>query len=80
MSCAFPRALQVCLRQLPDDVQFRVVGRAGQTDEAADAAALRDYFNLGVRLEALSEQWAAADARFRAVQPFFPGARLVPGF
>lgn len=38
----------------------------------------RDYFNLGrVSLTDLSKEWAAADARFAAIHPYFPGARML---
>jgi hypothetical protein len=60
----------VQLRQEADDVAWRVVGRGGDAAGAGaeeDAAALADYFNLGVDLAALYDEWAAADARFAKV-------------
>jgi N-glycosylase/DNA lyase len=65
------RVLQ--LRQERADVAWRVLARAPglPEDEGADAAALAEYFSLGVNLEALYAEWAAADARFAKV-----GARM----
>jgi len=55
-------------------------------------ALVRDYFNLspsgtissnscpgarGSSLTLLAEQWAAADKRFAAISPYFPGARML---
>ncbi|KAG2488622.1 hypothetical protein HYH03_012795 [Edaphochlamys debaryana] len=70
----------VCVRQVGPDVHYRVLAR-GSGPEAApggDEAALRDYFNLDlVRLADLAPRWAAACARFAAVSPHFPGARML---
>ncbi|KAI8474872.1 MAG: DNA glycosylase [Monoraphidium minutum] len=69
----------VQLRQLPRDIAWRVAARgAGVPDDAAaDADALSEYFNLGVGLGDLYEEWAAADARFAKVAPHIPGARML---
>lgn len=61
----------VQMRQEDDDVAWRVVARgagAAADDADADAAALMDYFNLGVDLAVLYEEWMAADARFCKVR------------
>ncbi len=67
---------QFKLRQAADDVQYAVVGRGTRpgAEEAGDAAALFDYFNLGTRLAHLAAGWAKADRRFRDVAPYIPGA------
>lgn len=65
------------LRQEADDVAYTVLARGKGADPAGDAAALREYFNLGTRLAPLAEGWAAADKRFRDVQPYIPGARVL---
>ena len=68
----------VSMRQAPDDVLYRVHCRpSGETAGADDAAAVADYFNLGVSLETLSAQWAAADERFRRLEPHLPGCRML---
>ncbi|PSC71264.1 N-glycosylase DNA lyase [Micractinium conductrix] len=46
-------------------------------EAAADAAALRDYFNLGTSLAELAPGWCAACDRFAAVHPLLPGARML---
>jgi N-glycosylase/DNA lyase len=55
-------------------------GEGGQSAASGtrDAAAVADYFNLNVSLEALSENWAAADDRFKKLEPFLPGAGARP--
>ena len=54
---------------------------AADSDAAAvaaqDAAALAAYLNLGVALAPLYEEWSSRDARFAAVAPRIPGARLL---
>ena len=45
---------QVVLRQLPNDVQYRVIARGAGAEPAGDAAALADYFNLSHSLAALA--------------------------
>ena len=68
----------VSMRQAPDDVLYRVHCRpSGETAGAEDAAAIADYFNLGVSLETLSAEWAAADERFRRLEPHLPGCRML---
>ena len=68
---------QVVLRQLPNDVQYRVIARGEGADPAVDAAALADYFNLSHSLAALSPSWCSACDRFAAVHPLLPGARML---
>ncbi len=65
------------MRQLPDDVQYRVVARGEGAEPAGDAAALADYFNLSHSLAALAPGWRSACARFAAVHPLLPGARML---
>jgi 8-oxoguanine DNA glycosylase, N-terminal domain len=67
----------VQLRQLPSDVEWRVLARGPSADADGDAAALRDYLNLETSLTALAEGWAAADARFAALAPHLPGCRML---
>ncbi|KAI7841954.1 hypothetical protein COHA_004481 [Chlorella ohadii] len=67
----------VIVRQLPDDVQYRVVARGEGAEPAGDAAALADYFNLSHSLAALAPGWRSACARFAAVHPLLPGARML---
>jgi N-glycosylase/DNA lyase len=65
------------MRQAPDDVLYRVHCRPSSSSASADAAAIADYFNLEVNLTALSAQWAEADERFRRLEPFLPGCRML---
>jgi len=67
----------VSMRQAPDDVLYRVHCRPSSSSASADAAAIADYFNLEVNLTALSKQWAEADERFRRLEPFLPGCRML---
>ncbi|KAK9863991.1 hypothetical protein WJX84_001937 [Apatococcus fuscideae] len=67
----------VRLKQDDDDVEYRVLARGLDTDPLQDAAVLQDYFNLHAGLAQLSAGWAERDPRFRAVAPFFPGARVL---
>ena len=67
----------VSMRQAPDDVLYRVHCRPSTSSASADAAAIADYFNLEVSLTALSAQWAEADERFRRLEPFLPGCRML---
>ena len=67
----------VSMRQAPDDVLYRVHCRPSSSSASADAAAIADYFNLEVNLTALSAQWAEADERFRRLEPFLPGCRML---
>ncbi|GIL60623.1 hypothetical protein Vafri_15157, partial [Volvox africanus] len=67
----------VCLRQLEDDVLYRVLARGQDANPAADAAVLHDYFNLDTNLGHLATGWAASCSRFREVSPHFPGARML---
>ena len=70
-----PRA--VVMRQLDDDVAYRVIARAPGASPAGDAAALADYFNLSVNLSALAEEWRAADPNFARLSVVLPGARML---
>lgn len=72
-----PTHAQVRLRQLADDVQYRVVARGAAAPLEEDAAALHDYFNLSTPLAGLAPGWAAACARYAAVAPLLPGARML---
>lgn len=65
------------LRQLEGDVQYRVIARGAGASPDGDAAALADYFNLSTSLAALVPGWAAACARYAAVTPHLPGARML---
>jgi len=67
----------VSMRQAPDDVLYRVHCRPSASSASADAAAIADYFNLEVSLSSLSAQWAEADERFRRLEPFLPGCRML---
>ncbi|WIA29588.1 hypothetical protein OEZ86_012079 [Tetradesmus obliquus] len=68
----------VQLRQLLDDVQWRVLARGPGASPEADAAALREYFNLDAAdLAVLYSEWCSRDARFAAVSPHLPGARML---
>ena len=58
-------------------MSYTVLARGEGAHPAGDAEALRDYFNLGTRLAPLAAGWAAADQRFRDVQPYIPG--MAPG-
>ncbi|PRW59786.1 N-glycosylase DNA lyase OGG1 [Chlorella sorokiniana] len=67
----------VVVRQLPNDVEYRVIARGEGTDPGSDAAALADYFNLSHSLAALAPGWCAACGRYAAVHPLLPGARML---
>jgi len=67
----------VSMRQAPNDVLYRVHCRPSASSASADAAAIADYFNLEVSLSSLSAQWAEADERFRRLEPFLPGCRML---
>jgi N-glycosylase/DNA lyase len=69
------RVVQV--RQLEDDVAYRVIARSQCARKDEDQAVIFDYFNLSTNLSALSDQWAAADPRFRSVCQYIPGARML---
>ena len=67
----------VSMRQSENDVLYRVHCRPSGSNPSTDAAALSDYFNLEVDLTSLSKQWADADVRFRKLEPFLPGCRML---
>jgi 3-methyladenine DNA glycosylase/8-oxoguanine DNA glycosylase len=67
----------VVMRQLAGDVAYRVAARGPGAPAAGDDAAVRDYFNLATPLAPLRARWAAADARFAALTPHLPGARML---
>ena len=67
----------VILRQLDDDVAFKVLARAPDTSPSEDAAAIADYFNLSVSLATLAEGWRAADPHFDRLSTALPGARML---
>jgi 8-oxoguanine DNA-glycosylase Ogg len=70
-------ARAVALRQLAGDVEYLVLARGAGAAASGDAAALADYFNLSTPLAPLAARWAAADARFAALAPHLPGARML---
>lgn len=70
----------VQVQQDDKDVRFRVLARTCGSEggqEKGDLDVLMDYFNLGICMEPLGREFARADERFRKLQPFFPGARLL---
>lgn len=67
----------VILRQLDDDVAFKVLARAPDALPSEDAAAIADYFNLSVSLGTLAEGWRAADPHFARLSTALPGARML---
>eukprot|EP00878_Enallax_costatus_P022424 GHUV01023788.1.p2 GENE.GHUV01023788.1~~GHUV01023788.1.p2 ORF type:complete len:170 (+),score=14.38 GHUV01023788.1:114-623(+) len=67
----------VQLRQLEDDVHWRVVARGPLAPESGDADVMRDYFNLDTSLKTLSAEWSSRDDRFRRIAPCIPGARML---
>lgn len=67
----------VQLRQLQDDVKWQVLARGPGSSPDADAAALHDYFNLGIDLAAFYSEWAERDERFWHIAPALPGARML---
>ncbi len=66
------------MQQTEQDVLWRVVARGQEAASTGDAAALADYFNLGVCLAERAAEWATRDERFSRLRPFFPGGRGVP--
>lgn len=67
----------VRIRQHEDGhVQYQVFARGPHSVSAGDQAAITDFFNLATSLQNLSQTWVA-DARFAAVRPYFPGARVL---
>eukprot|EP00850_Spirogloea_muscicola_P024078 SM000436S15711 [mRNA] locus=s436:19710:27179:- [translate_table: standard] len=82
----------VSLRQLPDDVLYKLHSPAAVSkkarhaadveeledgDDGGGATVLRDYFNMGVSLSTLWKGFAAADARFAELAPHLAGARML---
>ncbi|KFM26186.1 N-glycosylase/DNA lyase [Auxenochlorella protothecoides] len=67
----------VQIRQLEDDVAWRIIGRAPQAAEAEDTAVLADYFNLSTPLADLVRTWSASCDHFARIQPYFQGARML---
>eukprot|EP00891_Asterochloris_glomerata_P001075 jgi/Astpho2/1075/e_gw1.00017.36.1_t len=65
------------MQQTEQDVLWRVVARGQEAAAMGDAAALADYFNLGVCLAERAAEWARRDERFSRLRPFFPGARVL---
>eukprot|EP00879_Flechtneria_rotunda_P007898 GHRR01008275.1.p1 GENE.GHRR01008275.1~~GHRR01008275.1.p1 ORF type:complete len:589 (+),score=236.26 GHRR01008275.1:58-1824(+) len=65
------------IRQLNDDVEYRVLARGPSAPRSGDPAAMRDYFNLDTSLSTLSLEWAQRDERFRCIAPHLPGARML---
>eukprot|EP00879_Flechtneria_rotunda_P019415 GHRR01020392.1.p1 GENE.GHRR01020392.1~~GHRR01020392.1.p1 ORF type:complete len:645 (+),score=244.11 GHRR01020392.1:58-1992(+) len=61
------------IRQLNDDVEYRVLARGPSAPRSGDPAAMRDYFNLDTSLSTLSLEWAQRDERFRCIAPHLPG-------
>ena len=69
---------QVEMQQTEQDVLWRVVARGQGAAATGDAAALAEYFNLGVCLAERAAGWATRDERFSRLRPFFPGGFTVP--
>lgn len=67
----------VGLRDLPDDVEFRWRGGSGASDPATLRTTLAEYFQLGVSLTALHQQWSRGDARMAQIAKCIPGMRVV---
>ena len=73
----------VILRQLDNDVAYKVIARAHNTpegekeNEGKDASAIADYFNLSVNLSELCRQWKRADPHFARLSSILPGARML---
>lgn len=67
----------VQLKQLENDVHWRIVARGPLAPEHEDAASMRSYFNLDTSLATLSTEWSERDNRFRRIAPCIPGARML---
>jgi hypothetical protein len=74
MARKFSLLAQVIMRQEPSDVLYFVLARVDWEHAAADHEVISDYFNLGIRLADLVNDWSKRDKRFRDVSPYFPGA------
>ena len=67
---------QVEMQQTEQDVLWRVLARGQGAAATGDAAALAEYFNLGVCLAERAAVWATRDERFSQLRPFFPGGPM----
>lgn len=67
----------VQLRQLQEDVHWRVVARGPAAPDHKDAEVMREYLNLDTSLAALSAEWCSRDGRFTRISPCIPGARML---
>ncbi|KAI0082810.1 N-glycosylase/DNA lyase [Panus rudis PR-1116 ss-1] len=74
----------VCLRQSPDMLFYRSVFPSPALSpteelqrESETVSWIRDYFQLGVDLMKLYEQWAEADPVFKRLQDRFEGIRML---
>lgn len=66
----------VQMRQLPHDVEYRVIARGPAAPPKEDEAAIHDYFNMATKLCDLRTQWSACDPRYKSVTPYFPGNKF----
>lgn len=67
----------VHLRQLEDDVVYRILARGDGVSAEDDEAVLADYFNLSVSLTTLTAKWSDADSHFAKLSAALPGARML---
>ena len=68
----------VHLKQLDDDVHYRILGRSSTASPDEDQAALSDYFNLGhIHLSTLTPTWCQKDPHFAKVNTYIRGARML---
>lgn len=67
----------VLLRQLQDDVAYKVLSRGSGAHPGDDFDAIADYFNLSVSLATLSKEWCAADEHYAKLSTALPGARML---
>ncbi|KAK2460831.1 hypothetical protein APHAL10511_007301 [Amanita phalloides] len=74
----------VCLRQTPDTLYYRAVYPNPQPSQAQlvlrdeeTVAWLRNYFQLGVDLQSLYNDWASRDHHFARLQHRFSGIRIL---
>ncbi|KAF5827694.1 hypothetical protein DUNSADRAFT_240 [Dunaliella salina] len=68
------------------NVWYRVLARGEGVDVSDDEAAIREYLNLprktqgvaaGVSLRKLAPEWSERCERFKAIHPYFKGARML---
>eukprot|EP00892_Ulva_mutabilis_P000326 jgi/Ulvmu1/10294/UM060_0096.1 len=67
----------VQMKQLQDDVSWRVIARGSSASPDDDLKVLSDYFNLEVDLAKLAKYWASQDPHYEFVNQRLFGCRML---